>query len=88
MPYMMGPPPARISRHTVDADRPNPRYIDRANGAYFKGELDHVFANSPQWVTIYTWNEWFEETYIEPSVTYGDQYLQIAGSYLKPWVAQ
>jgi len=69
-------------------DRTNPRYIDRANGAYFRGELDSVFANSPQWVTIYTWNEWFEETYLEPSVNYGDQYLQIAGSYLKPWVAQ
>ena len=68
-------------------DRPNPRYIDRANGDYFRSELDHVFANTPQWVTIYTWNEWFENTYIEPSVNYGDQYLQIAGSYLKPWVA-
>ncbi len=68
-------------------DRPNPRYIDRAAGAYFRTELNNTFANSPQWVTIYTWNEWFEETYIEPSVTYGDQYLQIAGSYLKPWVA-
>jgi len=68
------------------ADRVNPRYIDRANGAYFRSELDHVFANSPQWVTIYTWNEWFENTYIEPSVAFGDQYLQIAGQYLKPWV--
>ncbi|HWZ93194.1 MAG TPA: endo-1,3-alpha-glucanase family glycosylhydrolase [Polyangiaceae bacterium] len=68
------------------ADRVNPRYIDRANGAYFRSELDHVFANSPQWVTIYTWNEWFENTYIEPSVNFGDQYLLIAGEYLKPWV--
>jgi hypothetical protein len=67
-------------------NRPNPRYIDRANGAYFKTELDNAFANSPQWVTIYTWNEWFEETYIEPSVNYGDQYLKQAGSYLNGWV--
>lgn len=64
-------------------DRVNPRYIDRAGGAHFRSELDHAFANAPQWVTIYTWNEWFEETYIEPSVAYGDQYLQIAGQYLK-----
>jgi hypothetical protein len=67
-------------------NRPNPRYIDRANGAYFKTTLDAAFANSPQWVAIYTWNEWFEETYIEPSVNYGDQYLKQAGTYLNGWV--
>jgi hypothetical protein len=67
---------------------PNPRYIDRQNGAYFHSQLDAVFANSPQWVMIDTWNEWFENTYIEPSVNFGDQYLQIAGGYLKSWVQQ
>jgi len=67
---------------------PNPRFIDRANGAYFTGELDACFKNSPQWVLIDTWNEWYENTYIEPSVNFGDQYLQIAGRYLKNWVQQ
>jgi hypothetical protein len=67
---------------------PNPRYIDRQNGAYFHSQLDAVFANDPQWVMIDTWNEWFENTYIEPSVNFGDQYLQIAGQYLKSWVQQ
>jgi hypothetical protein len=67
---------------------PNPRYTDRQGGAYFRSQLDDVFANSPQWVMIDTWNEWFENTYIEPSVNYGDQYLQIAGQYLKCWVQQ
>jgi hypothetical protein len=68
------------------ADRTNPRYIDRAGSAYFRAGLDHAFANSPQWVAVYTWNEWFEETYIEPSAAYGTQYLDIAGGYLKGWV--
>jgi hypothetical protein len=67
---------------------PNPRYVDRQNGAYFRSQLDAAFSNSPQWAMIDTWNEWFENTYIEPSVNYGDQYLQIAGQYLKPWVQQ
>jgi hypothetical protein len=67
---------------------PNPRFIDRNNGAYFTGELDAVFKNSPQWVIVDTWNEWYENTYLEPSVNYGDQYLQIAGRYLKNWVQQ
>jgi hypothetical protein len=68
--------------------RPNPRYIDRQNGVYFRGQLDAAFANSPQWVLMYTWNEWFENTYIEPSVNYGSQYLDIAGQYLRCWVQQ
>jgi hypothetical protein len=67
---------------------PNPRFIDRTNGAYFTGQLDDVFKNSPQWVLVDTWNEWYENTYIEPSVNYGDQYLQIAARYLKNWVQQ
>jgi hypothetical protein len=65
---------------------PNPRYIDRQNGDYFRGQLTDVFNNSPQLVLIDTWNEWYENTYIEPSVNYGNQYLQIAGNYLKSWV--
>ena len=65
---------------------PNPRYIDRQNGAYFGGQLDDAFNNFPQWVLMYTWNEWYENTYIEPSVNFGDQYLQIAGQRLKGWV--
>jgi hypothetical protein len=68
--------------------RTNPRYIDRQNGAYFRGQLDAAFANSPQWVLMYTWNEWFENTYVEPSVNYGSQYLDIAGQYLRCWVQQ
>jgi len=67
---------------------PNPRYIDRANGDYFRGQFDDVFNNSPQWVIVDTWNEWYENTYIEPSQNFGDQYLQIAGSYLKSWVQE
>ncbi len=67
---------------------PNPRYIDRNNGNYFTGQLNDVFNNYPQWVMIDTWNEWYENTYIEPSANYGEQYLQIAGSYLTNWVLQ
>jgi len=61
------------------------RYEDRQNGQLFKTRLDAVMASNPNWVEAYTWNEWWENTYIEPSVNYGDQYLQIFGSYVKPW---
>jgi len=68
--------------------RDPPRYIDRQNGQWFASQLDIAMKAFPNWVEAYTWNEWWEETYIEPSVNYGDQYLQIFGSYVKPWMAQ
>ena len=35
-------------------------------------------ASNPQWaIIVSTFNEWMESTQIEPSVQYGDQYLQI-----------
>ena len=35
-------------------------------------------ASNPSWaVIVSTFNEWMESTQIEPSVQYGDQYLQI-----------
>src|ERR1700682_5911587 len=62
-------------------DRPNPRYTDRQDGKVLRTALDAAMGSSPHWVALYTWNEWFENTYIEPSVAYGDQYLKITNGY-------
>jgi hypothetical protein len=64
------------------------RYTDRQNGQYFTTQLSAAVGSNPDWLEAYTWNEWWENTYIEPSVNYGDQYLQIFGSFCKPWLAQ
>ena len=61
------------------------RYTDRQNGQYYTAQLQAAFNSNPNWFEAYTWNEWWENTYIEPSVNFGDQYLQITGQYLKPW---
>lgn len=66
-------------------DRKNPRYYDREDGDYFKRELADALLANPQWVRIYTWNEYPENTYIEPSKNFADKYLRIAGDYLLPW---
>lgn len=51
---------------------------DRAGGGYYQATWDGAFASNPSWaVTVSTFNEWLESTQIEPSVQYGDQYLQI-----------
>jgi hypothetical protein len=51
---------------------------DRGDGAYYQSTWDGALASNPSWaVVVSTFNEWAEATQIEPSVQYGDQYLQI-----------
>ncbi len=74
-----------FDEHLLD-DRINPRVYPRENGDVLKTALSTAIGNSAQWVALYTWNEWFENTHIEPSEAYGDQYLRITGDYLSPWL--
>jgi Glycosyl hydrolase family 99 len=51
---------------------------DRADGTYYQATWDGALASNPQWaIIVSTFNEWMESTQIEPSVQYGDEYLQI-----------
>jgi hypothetical protein len=51
---------------------------DRQGGAYYQATWDGALASNPSWaVIVSTFNEWMESTQIEPSVQYGDQYLQL-----------
>jgi hypothetical protein len=51
---------------------------DRSDGAYYQATWDGALASNPQWaIIVSTFNEWMESTQIEPSVQYGDEYLQI-----------
>jgi len=51
---------------------------DRAGGAYYQATWDGALASDPSWaIVVSTFNEWMESTQIEPSVQWGDQYLQM-----------
>jgi hypothetical protein len=51
---------------------------ERGNGAYYQATWDGALASSPDWaVVVSTFNEWMESSQIEPSVQFGDQYLQL-----------
>ena len=60
------------------AARPTTCVRDRGEGAYYQATWDGALASNPQWaIIVSTFNEWMESTQIEPSLQYGDEYLQI-----------
>ncbi len=53
-------------------------YRPRSNGEYFRQAFTGVTQSNADWAIITSFNEWVEGSQIEPSVTYGDQYLNLA----------
>ncbi len=58
---------------------------DRAGGEYYRRCWQGAVSSGADWVIITSFNEWMEGTQIEPSVGYGDFYLnltrELAGAY-------
>jgi hypothetical protein len=59
--------------------------IARKNGAIYSTEWQAAMASNPEWITITSFNEWFEGSMIEPSATYGALYLNLTQQYTKQW---
>lgn len=59
--------------------------VPRNNGATYRTSWDAAIASNPDWITITSFNEWFEGAMIEPSVTYHDLYMNITQEYTKKW---
>jgi hypothetical protein len=59
-------------------DSSSHRVTDRAGGAYYEAQWTAALDGVPDWILITSWNEWYENTGIEPSVLYGDSYLRRA----------
>ena len=59
--------------------------VPRNNGATFKTSWSSALASSPDWITITSFNEWFEGSMLEPSVSYGSLYLNISLPYARKW---
>jgi Glycosyl hydrolase family 99 len=70
---------------TLIPGRQNPFIVPRNNGATYHTSWDAAIASSPDWITISTFNEWYEGSMIEPSVTYNTQYLTITQQYDQQW---
>lgn len=59
--------------------------VPRNNGATYRTSWSAALGSSPDWITITTFNEWFEGAMIEPSVHYGDLYLKLTTQFTKQW---
>ena len=76
--------PGVDSRH-IPGRNPT-QYIPRNNGKRMRTMLAAAVTDDANWIDVNTWNEWWENTYIEPSVNFGNKYLDITGNYLLPWI--
>jgi len=59
------------------------RVIDRKDGQTLVHSLSNAFATSPDCVGLISWNEWSENTYIEPGRKYGDKEITVLRNYLR-----
>lgn len=65
----------------MDARKTGGSYVDRAGGNEYRYMWDTNLNMQPDWVMITTWNEYYENTYIEETVNYGRTYLDITRDY-------
>ncbi len=58
---------------------------ERGGGAFYRRTWEAALASDPDWIFITTWNEWWEDTHIEPSQDFGELYLDITREYAAVW---
>ena len=62
--------------------------IDRDGGARYDGTWSAALAGSPDWMVVTSWNEWFEDTEIEPGVATGSGALEQTASWSQAFKQQ
>lgn len=51
--------------------------VNRQDGNYYVSTFQGAIRTNPDWIIITSFNEWVEGTQVEPSVSYGDKYLNL-----------
>jgi LysM repeat protein len=72
----------RAGNVPADLRSPAPPFArDRADGAYYAETFAVTSQTNGDFLLVKSFNEWVEGTAIEPSVTYGDRYLDLTCQY-------
>src|SRR5262249_2531861 len=58
-------------------DRDTHTLVDRADGRTYDDQWRTALDTGADWVIVTSWNEWWENTEIEPSRRYGTTYLDV-----------
>jgi glycosyl hydrolase family 99 len=53
------------------------RVSDRDGGRYYVRQWQSAVDMRADWIVVTSWNEWFENTHIEPSARYGTTYVTL-----------
>ncbi len=57
-------------------DRTTPRIVDRSDGSVYDDQWKSAIEAGADWVVVTSWNEWWENTQVEPSERYGRAYTE------------
>lgn len=60
-------------------------YLDREDGETYRAYWAIARGSTPHWILITSFNEWHEGTEIEPSVEFGETYLEITADQVAAW---
>jgi hypothetical protein len=69
----------------VKPPRDGAKVFDRRDGAEYETNWKATTAGKPDWITITSYNEWYEGTQIEPSTAAGTKYLDITRKQTGLW---
>ena len=62
--------------------RPRSMVHERNNGQMYREQWQHALALHPEVILVYSWNEYFERTAIEPTDAWGDQYIRMTACFI------
>jgi hypothetical protein len=67
--------------------RTNSYRVPRRDGATYRQSWLAAINSHPSWITITSFNEWFEGSMVEPSRSYHTLYLRLTSQYSRQWRA-
>jgi hypothetical protein len=62
--------------------RENPMFHPRNDGQLYHEQWQQALAQKPEVILVYSWNEYFEQTAIEPTQVWGDSYVRWTRCYI------